>query len=227
MLEHRYARLAGDALDQPLAAARHNDVHVVLHGDQFTDRGPVGGFDHLDRAFRQSGLAQTLVDAGADRLVGMDRLGTAAQNGGIAGLQAQPGGVRRDVGARFVDDADDTERHAHAPHLDAGRAVVQAGDFADRIGQRGDLAQSFGHGCDALRCQRQPIHHRSLESLGARSLDILPVRIQQASDVALDGLRHGEQCVVFCPGVGLRHLARGGPRGASDRMHVGLNVHDS
>ena len=33
-------------------AARNDDVHVVFHGDQFTDRGTVGGFDHLDRGFR-------------------------------------------------------------------------------------------------------------------------------------------------------------------------------
>src|SRR3989304_437211 len=61
------------------------------------------------------------------------------QNPRVAGFQAQPGGARRDVGARLVDDADHAERHAHPADLDAGRAVAHLADLADRVGQLSDL----------------------------------------------------------------------------------------
>ncbi len=54
VLDHRHLRLAADALDQALAAARHDDVDVLLVGDQVADRGAVGRRDHLHRVLRQA-----------------------------------------------------------------------------------------------------------------------------------------------------------------------------
>ena len=51
--------------------------------------------------------AQAFVHAQRNRLVGMDRFGTAAQDAGIAGFEAEPGSVGGDVGPRFVNDGDD------------------------------------------------------------------------------------------------------------------------
>ncbi len=75
----------------------------------------------------------------ASSAVGLDGLGAAAQDRGVAALDAQGGGVDRHVGAALVDDADDTQRHAHAPDLDAGRPRPHVVDGADRIGQPDDL----------------------------------------------------------------------------------------
>ena len=125
VLDHRDARLAHQPLDQALAAARHDHVDVVLHGDELADRRAVGGLDHLHRGFGQSGRLQAFVHARGDRLVGVDRFRAAAQDRRVAGLEAQPGGVGGHVRARFVNDADHAERHAHLPDLDAGRAVAQ------------------------------------------------------------------------------------------------------
>jgi hypothetical protein len=49
-----------------------------------------------------------------DRAVGMDRLAPAAQQRGIARSHAERGRRRRHVGAAFIDDADQPDRHAHA-----------------------------------------------------------------------------------------------------------------
>src|SRR5213083_1527710 len=49
----------------------------------------------------------------------------AAQDAGVARFQAQRRGVGGDVGARFVDDADHAQRHAHPADLDSGRLLLQ------------------------------------------------------------------------------------------------------
>ena len=151
VLDHRDARFGHDALDQALAAARHDDVDVPVHAQQLAHRGAVGRVHDLDRVLRQAGRAQALMNAAGDRAVGADRLGAAAQDGRVARFQAQRRGVRGDVGPRLVDDADDPERHAHPADLDAGRAFAQVAHFAYRIGQGRDLFQSLRHRLDACR----------------------------------------------------------------------------
>ena len=108
---------------------------------------------------RQAGNTQPLVDANSDGLVGVDGFGPAAQDGGVAGLETQPGGIRRNVRTRFVDDGDHAQGHAHAAHLYAGRTVAEIGDRADGVAQLGDLAQALGHRGHVLRRERKPVDH--------------------------------------------------------------------
>ena len=49
-----------------------------------------------------------------DRAAGAGASRAAAQDHGIAGLQAQRAGIGGHIGAAFEDHADDAERHAHA-----------------------------------------------------------------------------------------------------------------
>ena len=93
MLDHRHPRFPADPFDQPLAATRHNHIHIVSHADQFADGGAIRRFDDLHRVGGQASGGQTLLNTGGYRLIGMQRLGAAAQNGGVAGLQAQGSGV--------------------------------------------------------------------------------------------------------------------------------------
>ena len=58
-------------------------------------------------------------------------------------LRHRPAASTVTFGRDFVDDAEDAERHAHLADLDAGRAVFQVGDLADRIGQRRDLLHAW------------------------------------------------------------------------------------
>ena len=53
--DHRHLGLAADALDQALAAARDDHVHVLRHGDQGADGGAVGRVHDLDGVDRQAG----------------------------------------------------------------------------------------------------------------------------------------------------------------------------
>jgi hypothetical protein len=60
VLDHRDPRLAADPLDQPLAAARDDDVDKLGHGDHGPDRGAIGGRDHLHAVGGQTGLDEAL-----------------------------------------------------------------------------------------------------------------------------------------------------------------------
>ena len=64
------------------------------------------------------------------------------QEGGVARLEAQPGGVAGDVGPVLVDDADHPERHPHPGHPQPVGAHPALDHLTDRIGQPGHAAQA-------------------------------------------------------------------------------------
>ena len=99
MLDDRHPCIAADPLDQTLAAARDDDVDELGHGDHGTDRRAIGRGDHLHAVGRQTGLDQTLPDAGRDRLIRREGLGAAAQQGCVARFETEPGGIRGHVGS--------------------------------------------------------------------------------------------------------------------------------
>ena len=94
-------------------------------------------------------LAQGGGEAVADGGVGAARLGAAAQDDRVARLERQRRRVGGDIGARFVDDEDDAERHAHFADADAGRLTLPTVNFADWVGQGGDLLYAGGGSGDA------------------------------------------------------------------------------
>ncbi len=220
MLDHRHRGFVGHALDQALAAARHQHVDVAVHRREHAHGGTVGSRDRLHRILGQAGGGKALVQAGCDRLVRAHRFGAAAQDRRIARLEAQRGGVGGHVRPRFVDYADDAERHAHSADLDAGRTVFELGDLTHRIGQCRDLAQTLGHRGDAFRVQRQPVDECLVVAGGARSRDIASVRCEQQARIAFDRRRRGFQRRVLCPRRRSRDDARRGARAFADLAHV-------
>ncbi len=134
VLDHRDLRLADEALDQFLAAAWHDDVDVFAQPHQRSHGGAVGDADQLDRGLGQSGTLQSGAHAGGDGAIRFERLGAAAQDAGVTGLDAERRGIGGHVRARLVDDADYAERHAHASDLDAARLRCLPGDLPDGVG---------------------------------------------------------------------------------------------
>ncbi len=118
MGEHRHARLGLHAADQVLAAARHDHVdRAVEAGEHHADRLAVARRHQRDRRGGQSGFDQAFDQRGMDRAAGAEALGAAAQDRGIAGLEAERAGIGGDIRPALIDHADDAERHPHA--LDA------------------------------------------------------------------------------------------------------------
>ena len=111
--DDRHPRFLLHALDEAAAPARHDDIEIVAHaGEHVADRGTIAGRHQLYAAARQAGGGETVCQALVQRAARMLALGTATQDAGVAGFQAEHTGVRRDVGAALVDDADHSERHS-------------------------------------------------------------------------------------------------------------------
>ena len=161
-----------DRRDQRRAAAR----------DQAVDRGPLtheldgrlaaGVLDEDQRVGRQAGLLVGLAQHPGDRDVRADGPGRAPQEGGVARLEAQAGGVAGDVRAVLVDDRHDAERHPHLADAQAVRAHPAGQHLAHRVGQRRHLAQAAGHRLDAAGVEPQAVDHRGADAPGLGPLDV-------------------------------------------------------
>jgi hypothetical protein len=193
VLDDGHLRLARDAFDQALSAARHDDVDVPVVRDQMPDRGPVRRRDELHGVFRQAGGAQAALHARGDRLVAAHRFGAAAQDRRVARLEAEAGRIGSDVGPRFVDDADDAERHAHAADLDAGRTVSEIGDLAHGIGQRGDGLEPAAIAAMPSASSVKPVDEGVVVTIGDGRGDILRIGGAKCRCVLAHGACHGRQ----------------------------------
>ena len=96
-----------------------------------------------------------------------EALGAAAQDGGVAGLQAQGACVRGDIRPALIDHADDAERHAHALDSHAVGPAPRCQDAADRVLQTADRLNAGRHGLYGTGSERQ-----SVEEGGARPGDL-------------------------------------------------------
>ncbi len=220
MLDHRHPGVATDALDQALATTRHDHVDIFRHADQGAHRGAVSGIHHLHGSSRQSGFGEAELNAAGNRLIGMDRLGAAAQDGRVARLQAQAGRVDGHVGPRFVDDAHHAQRHPHLADLDAGWHVTHVADRADRIRQRGDLAQALDHAVYHLWRQRQAIEHGGVQTIGTTAGQVQLIGPHQFVAGSVERRGSGLQGTILLRCAGTRKHSRGLARGAAQAGHV-------
>ena len=150
----------------------------------------------------------------------MNRLGTAAQNGGVAGLQAQAGGVDGHVRPRLIDDADHTQRHAHLANLDTRRQVTHIANLANRVRQGSNLAQSFDHRVDHRRGQRQTVNHGRFQTTGTSSGQVQFIGGHQFIAACIQRGGGGLQGTVFLRGTGARKHARSAAGGLSQAGHI-------
>ena len=205
VFDDRHPGLGTDPLNQPLAATGHDDIHVFRHGDQCPHRGAVHRVHHLYGVFWQFGNRQPLLDAAGNGPVGVNGLTATAQNHGIAGFQAEAGRLHSDVGARFVDDADDAQRHTHFTHLDTTGDVFKIINGTDRVGQGSDLTQPLNHGVDPGISQFQAVKHGGIQPSLLTSSQVLAVGLLQFGTLSLKRLGDGQQCLVFQRSIGHGH----------------------
>ena len=120
-------------------------------------------------------------DGGA---VGVGGRAAAAQDDGVAGLQAQAGGVDGDVGPGLVDHADDAHGDAHLADLQAVGERGAAHDLADGVGQGGDVAQGLGDGGDARGVEAQAVLEAVRHPVLAAAGEVALVGRRRSSSVA-------------------------------------------
>ena len=161
---------------------------------------------------------------GDERAVGVGGRAAPTQDDGVAGLQAQPGGVDGDVGAGLVDHADDAHRDADLTDLQAVGQGGAADDLAHRVGQGGDVAQGLGDGGHARGVQAQAV----LEALGhavrAAAVEVLPVGLDDVVGGGLEGVGQRAQGGVLLGPAQQGEAARGRAGGlgeGADLLDVG------
>jgi hypothetical protein len=196
VLDDRHLRFAGDALDQPLAAARNDHVDGFRRGDQVADDGPIGRRHELHRVARQAGVDERRLHQRRQRQVRLQRLRAAAQDAGVAALDGERRGLDGHVGPALVDHGEDAERHPHAADLDPARLLAQVGDGADRVGHGGDLLAALRHGLDACRIEAEPFQQRRGEPGLARRIEVLAVGAHQRCGGGAEPTRQLAQGVV-------------------------------
>src|SRR5437762_2546278 len=124
------------------------------------DGSAVGSRHQLDGIDGQAtGLETVLKDAVQGR-IGMDGLAAAPQNYGVATLDAQGCGVQGDIGARFVDEENDSEGHADFLNFKTIGPNGAASYLAHRIGQSSYFANSCCRAAQPGRSQPQAIDLR-------------------------------------------------------------------
>ena len=224
MLDDGHARLGADVLDQRASAARDDHVDGFAVADQVVDGCTVGHAHQLHGRGRQPRAGQALAHQCGQRAVGVDGFRATAQDGGIAGLQAQGCGIDGDVGARLVDDADHAQRNAHPAHLDAAGTLAQLADLAHRVGQGDDLCQPLHHGVDAFGGERQPVDEGTVKAGAVRAGQILAVGRQHQAAVAIDLMGQLLQRAVLDGRAGPGHVVAGVPGGTAQVGHVGGHV---
>ncbi|MNS81750.1 hypothetical protein D3C72_1154710 [compost metagenome] len=202
MLDDRHPRIKADALDQALATARYDDIDILRHADQRAYRLAIGGFHHLHHRGWQTSLSQAALNAGGDGAVGVNGLGAAAQDGRVAGLQAQTGRINSHIRPRLVDDPDHTQWHPHLADLNARRPVAHVADRPDRVWQAGHLTQADDHTVDTCRGQRQALEHGRFQAIGAASGQVQLVGGRQLGAGGVQGIGRGLQRTVLLCGTG-------------------------
>ena len=107
-----------------------------------------------------------MLDEGGEGGIGVKTLFAATENGGVATLQAKDGAVDGDVGARFVDDADDADGDADLADTETvgTRGIVE--DGSDGIGERDDFADGLREVGEAGGVEREAVERGRRECGG-------------------------------------------------------------
>jgi hypothetical protein len=174
VLDHGNAALFHDHALECLTAARDDDVDAVVAPEEGAD-DVASAVDELHRIRRQSRGPDLGADRRRDGRVRRARLGAALQEDGVGGLEAEPGGVGRDVRARFEDREHDADRDAHLRDLEAVRPLPRRHRLADGLRQRRDLLEAARHRRDAVGVERQAVDEGRGLAARARLLDVAGV----------------------------------------------------
>ena len=225
MREHRNARFMLHARDKAFAAARHDHVYVSVQARKHgAHGGAVVGRHERDDVARKAGALQSRDKAAMDRPRGAQAIRAAAQDRGVAGLEAQRAGVGGDIGPALVNHADNTQRRRDALDAQAIGPLEHGQHTAHGVGQIGDFLHAARHRLDALLVEGEPIHRRSERVGGLRLRHVQRVRGKDRRAGLADFRRRRAQRLVLDLGGRQRGHMRATPRRAADIGHEALRV---
>ena len=166
-----------------LSAARDDEVDVLALLEQLGEL-PAVRAEVRDGLARQAGLDDRALDDLGEDAVGVQRRAAAAQDDGVAGLEAERGRVDGHVGPRLVDDGDDAQRHADLAQLHAVVEAPAVDELADGVRQGRDVAHGALHVAQAVLVEQQAVDERVGEAVLARQTHVLVVLGQDLGGAA-------------------------------------------
>jgi hypothetical protein len=185
---------------------------------------PVVGGDLLDGVRRETGRRDRVTHDRDDGGIGVRSGRRAAQQHGVAGLEADAGGVGGDVGASFVDHADDADGDADLLHAQAVGQRRAAHDLADRVRQCGHVAQTLGERGHAVGVEGEPVDHVLRGAPSTCDLDVECVGGQQVVGGGDQGLGRSQQRRVLGRAREGGQRRRGRARPPSGLVHLLLHA---
>ena len=192
-----------------------------------TRRLPAGVLHEADGIDGQAGLGQPVPQGRGDDRVGGDGRGGAPQQDGVAGLEAQAGGVAGDVRAVLVDDADHPERDADPLDPEAVGADPALDDLPHRVGQAATSRRPSAMAATRPASSRRRSSDVASAAGGRGPVHIDGVGLQDGIAAALDQVGRDPQGVV--PGGrrrGGQHTRRRlGPATQVDQRGGGVRGH--
>ncbi|MOA26526.1 hypothetical protein D3C78_1473250 [compost metagenome] len=142
-------------------------VDVFVHAQHFVHQRTIRAFNRLNGTCWQTALFQRLLNHFDGGGVGAPCLFPPAQNGSVAGFQAQRGDVNGDVWTRFINNANHAKRHAATFKTQAAVEQPTVDHLPNRIGKVTHLTHVIGDAFQARRVQRQTIQHCFAQAVSA------------------------------------------------------------
>ena len=176
VFNHGHARRGDYFFDQALPATRDDEVDEAVHARHVLHTGPVRERNELDAVRRQPGRLTTGLEGRGERAIALDRLGTAAQDRGVARFEAERGRIGRHIRPGFKNDADHTNRNAHFADVQAVWTRPLGQQLAHRVWQSRHLGHGVGDALQALRVEREAVNHRAGEAVFTRPGQIDRIR---------------------------------------------------
>jgi hypothetical protein len=152
---------------QTFATPGYDEINGTTEAcKHFTHAGTICCGGHLNCSGRQSSGFKALLQGFGNDHGRLKAIGTAAQDGGIAGLHAEGAGVGCNIWAAFKNNSDDADGHAHARNFHAIGSRPFAQGRANGIGQPRNVLKALGHGFNAIPVESQAVNERFFKVLG-------------------------------------------------------------
>jgi hypothetical protein len=109
VLDHRHPRITNHCFDQGAAAARNDQIYVLVHFGHVPHRIVTSFWNEQDTVFGQPGADCPCTERFGNRGVRVNRFRAATQDDCVSRLCAKHRRIARHVRARLVDDSDNAD----------------------------------------------------------------------------------------------------------------------
>lgn len=202
VFEDGHAGVGDDGFDEAVAAAGDEEIDPAVHAAEGGDGFAVGGGDDGAGGGGKAGGLGGGAEAEAEGLVGVEGFLAAAEDDGVAGFEAEDGGIDCDVRAGLVDDADDADGDADFTEGEAVGEGPGFEGFSDGVGEGDDVVDALDHGVNALGGELESVEHGGGEAGGAAGLKVEAVGGGDGGALAVEFLGEGVEEEVFLVGGG-------------------------